>query len=81
MASLICDIATRSDFDGIVNCCSGRPISVLDLVRQHLRERGATIELNTGHYPYPDYEPHAFWGDRTRLDSILGKQSQRILLR
>lgn len=73
MASLICDIAVRSDFDGIVNCCSGRPISVLDLVRQHLRERGATIELNTGRYPYPDYEPHAFWGDRERLDSVIAK--------
>jgi len=27
--------------------------------------------LNRGCYPYPDYEPMAFWGDRRRLDSLL----------
>jgi dTDP-6-deoxy-L-talose 4-dehydrogenase (NAD+) len=29
--------------------------------------------LNLGHYPYPDYEPMAFWGDRRRFDSIVGR--------
>jgi nucleoside-diphosphate-sugar epimerase len=72
VAKIICAVAARRDFDGIVNCCSGRPISVVDLVRQRLRERGATLTLNTGKYPYPNYEPRNFWGDRTRLDSLLG---------
>ncbi len=31
-----------------------------------------TIGLNLGHYPYPDYEPMAFWGERHKLDGILG---------
>ena len=72
-AGLICAIAEHREFDGIINCCSGRPISVLELVRQRVRERGATINLNTGRYPYPDYEPHAFWGDRSRLDKLLNE--------
>lgn len=75
MSGLICDVAERDDFDGVVNCCSGRPTSVLDLVRNRLHERGATIELNTGRYPYPVYEPRAFWGDRKRLDSLLEKRT------
>jgi hypothetical protein len=27
--------------------------------------------LNTGYYPYPDYEPMHFWGDDSRLKTIL----------
>lgn len=55
---------------GIVNICSGKPVSVRKLVEQHIEKRQATIRLNLGHYPYPDYEPFAFWGDNTLLKSI-----------
>lgn len=47
---------------GTINVCSGTPISVRRLVEDHIKARGAEIELNLGHYPYPDYEPMAFWG-------------------
>ena len=47
---------------GVVNCSSGRPVSVLELVERRRAERGSAIRLNRGRYPYPDYEPLAFWG-------------------
>lgn len=56
---------------GIVNICSGKPISVLKLVEGWIDENSWNISLNLGHYPYPDYEPLAFWGDRTKLDDFL----------
>lgn len=59
---------------GLINVCSGRPVSVRKLVEQWLLENNWEIELNLGYYPYPDYEPMAFWGNRDRLDSILEKQ-------
>lgn len=49
---------------GIANICSGHPISVRRLVEQWISERDWEIQLNLGHYPYPDYEPMAFWGKR-----------------
>lgn len=58
--------------DGTVNVCSGAPASVRRLVERHIAIRGAEIQLNLGHYPYPEYEPMAFWGDAHRLNSILG---------
>lgn len=72
VADIVCAVLDRGDFDGIVNCCSGEPMTVLDLVKKHLRERQARIELNLGVYPYPDYEPRRFWGDRTALNELLG---------
>ncbi|WP_312015855.1 NAD(P)-dependent oxidoreductase [Bradyrhizobium liaoningense] len=56
--------------DGVINCCSGVPVSVVDLVSQHLRLRSSEIELRRGHFPYPDYEPMAFWGVPSKLDSL-----------
>jgi dTDP-6-deoxy-L-talose 4-dehydrogenase (NAD+) len=50
------------DVAGVINCCSGEPVSVRELVERRIAERGASIRLNRGHYPYPDYEPLAFWG-------------------
>jgi len=56
---------------GVVNLCSGQPISVRKLAEGWIAENNWSIELNLGHYPYPDYEPLAFWGDRRKLDALL----------
>lgn len=72
VARLIVELAVRRCDAGIVNLCSGMPISVRRLVEGWLAEHGWDIRLNLGRYPYPEYEPLAFWGDRSRLDSILG---------
>jgi len=57
---------------GIVNVCAGTPISVRKLVEGWIAENNWSITPNLGHYPYPDYEPMAFWGDREKLDRLLG---------
>lgn len=50
--------------EGTYNICSGKPISVRRLVEERIKERSRPIKLNLGYYPYPDYEPMAFWGVR-----------------
>jgi nucleoside-diphosphate-sugar epimerase len=49
---------------GILNICSGKPQSVRSLVESWIRENNWQISPSFGHYPYPDYEPMAFWGDK-----------------
>jgi dTDP-6-deoxy-L-talose 4-dehydrogenase (NAD+) len=56
--------------NGVVNVCSGVPVSVRKLVEGWLEQNGWAIKLNLGHYPYPDYEPMAFWGDRRRFAAL-----------
>jgi dTDP-6-deoxy-L-talose 4-dehydrogenase (NAD+) len=60
----------RADI-GVLNLCSGKPISVRKLVEDWIDENNWNINLNLGHYPYTDYEPLAFWGDRRKLDNFL----------
>ena len=55
----------------VVNVCSGRPVTVVDMAQTWLREWGADITLNRGARPYPDYEPFAFWGNPGRLHDML----------
>lgn len=52
---------------GIVNCCSGKPITVKKLVEDYLMKHNKTIQLNLGYYPYLDYEPMRFWGSMKKL--------------
>jgi dTDP-6-deoxy-L-talose 4-dehydrogenase (NAD+) len=58
---------------GIVNVCSGEPIAVRTLVEQWIAEHGWPIEPELGAYPYPDYEPMAFWGDARKLRGIAAR--------
>jgi dTDP-6-deoxy-L-talose 4-dehydrogenase (NAD+) len=69
VAEIFGKVVESPHVQGVINCCSGRPISVRELVERRCAERGASIRLNRGHYPYPDYEPLAFWGVPTSLDS------------
>lgn len=64
-------LALRPYAGGIVNVCSGRPVAVRDLVLGWLARWNASINLKIGVHPYPDYEPHSFWGSRTKLDGLL----------
>lgn len=63
----IANLAEQVDSDGIYNCCSDVPISVRALVEKRIHKKNAKIELNLGFYPYPDYEPMAFWGDAAKF--------------
>jgi dTDP-6-deoxy-L-talose 4-dehydrogenase (NAD+) len=65
-------LAAASGDAGVVNICSGKPVSVRGFVEARLKERGGNIVLNCGDYPYPDFEPMAFWGDRRKLDRLIG---------
>lgn len=70
VAKHLVSVALAKKDIGAVNVCSGTPISVRKLVEGWIKENGWSIALNFGHYPYPDYEPMAFWGDRRKLDNL-----------
>jgi nucleoside-diphosphate-sugar epimerase len=76
VAKSIVSLAMSAFDHGIVNICSGKPVSVRKMVETWIGENGWDIELNLGHYPYPTYEPMAFWGDRHKLDGCLQSPSR-----
>ena len=71
VAEYLVKIAMQNKVRGIINCCKGTPISIRKLVENYLKKKQKSIHLNLGYYPYPDYEPMAFWGDNAKLRMIL----------
>ncbi|MBC7889814.1 MAG: NAD(P)-dependent oxidoreductase [Ferruginibacter sp.] len=70
VAEYIIAIAAQNKVSGVINCCSGKPISVKELVQNYLLQKMQHIQLNLGYYPYTDYEPMRFWGNNQKLKSI-----------
>ena len=67
----ITKIALQNKIDNqIINCCSGKSISVKKLVENYLNEKNYEMKLNLGYYPYPAYEPMSFWGDNSKLKEL-----------
>lgn len=71
VAQRLATVSCLPEATGILNICSGRPVSVRSLVERWIAAGNWRIEPRLGHYPYPDYEPMAFWGDATRLEAFL----------
>jgi dTDP-6-deoxy-L-talose 4-dehydrogenase (NAD+) len=71
VAEYISKIAEQKRITGIINCCSGNPISIKLLVKEYTDLDGSDIQFNYGFYPYNDYEPMHFWGKTDKLKNII----------
>jgi nucleoside-diphosphate-sugar epimerase len=67
IARKLVDLVEHPEWSGVTHVCSARPVTVRALVERHVAARGAQLALNFGVYPYPDYEPMAFWGVSERF--------------
>ena len=57
--------------NGVINCCSGVPISIYDFISRRRDELGSNILLNRGYYNYTEIAPISFWGHSSKL-SLFG---------
>ena len=73
LAEYIVAIAMQESVTGIINCCSGIPVTVKQFVQNYLENKNRSVQLNFGYYPYAEYEPMSFWGDDEKLKSILNR--------
>ena len=55
---------------GVINCCSGEPKSVLEFTEEIISLSNASINIERGHYPIPEYEPLAFWGVKEKMNLL-----------
>ena len=57
--------------DGIYNVCSGKPVSVRQLVEGWIVDWDYQVHLNLGKHPIPSYESLAFWGNNAKTKAAL----------
>ncbi len=57
---------------GVINCCSGKPVSLAEQVEGFIREKGFDIRLEYGAFPDRAYDSPAIWGDDEKIKKIMG---------
>ena len=77
LAKQIATTATQTEVDGIINCCSGEPVSLGEKVESFIKEHGFDIKLNYGAFPDRAYDSPAVWGDKTKIEKIMKDSSLR----
>ena len=78
VAETIINIAIQKNIIGVINCGSGFPVSVKQMVSTYLNHLNKNIKLNLGYYPYNDYEPLAFWADTIKLKQIMNMENATL---
>ncbi|MDU1854629.1 MAG: NAD(P)-dependent oxidoreductase, partial [Clostridium baratii] len=65
----------QNEVTGIINCCSGEPISLAEKVEEFIRQNNFKIKLEYGAYPDRPYDSPGVWGDNKKIKYILQKYS------
>jgi dTDP-6-deoxy-L-talose 4-dehydrogenase (NAD+) len=75
LARQIAAVTLQDEISGIVNCCSGEPMSLGERAEQFIRERGLDIELDYGRFPDRPYDSPGIWGDATLVRTVLEREA------
>ena len=73
LAEMISKASLQTEIKGIINCCSGNPISLKEKVENFLRENNLKIKLEYGAFPDREYDSPAIWGNNAAILKILNK--------
>lgn len=66
-------VSTQTDIQGIINCCSGKPISLAERVEKFIKENNYKIQLEYGAFPDRPYDSPIVYGDNSKIKNILSK--------
>ncbi len=67
----IATVVLRPDVEGIVNCCTGEPVSLADKVEEFIAENELPIRLEYGAFPDRPYDSPGTWGDASQIRALL----------
>ena len=73
LAKQIAVASTQSEVTGIINCCSGKPVSLADKVNEFIEKNHFSIRPDYGKFPERPYDSPAIWGDNTKINLIMEK--------
>lgn len=71
LSHLIAAAIMQKEVNGIINCCTGKPISLAERVEQFIAENKLDIELEYGAYPDRPYDSPCVYGDTNKINKIL----------
>ncbi len=76
LAKQIAACASQREIDGIINCCTGKPVSLAEQVEAFIRDNGLDIRLEYGAFPDRKYDSPGVWGDAEKIRRIMEKANR-----
>ena len=77
LARQIVAASLQDEVDGVIECCTGEPLSLGDRMEAFIAERGFDIQLKRGAFPDRPYDSPGVWGDPSRIHAILDAEGSR----
>lgn len=71
LAMQIAAAGVQTEVKGIINCCSGKPMSLADRVEKFIKDNNFKIRLEYGAFPDRPYDSPGVWGDSTKIEQIM----------
>lgn len=71
LARQIVAASVQDRYNGIINCCSGEPVSLGEMAERFIREHKLSIRLEYGAFPDRPYDSPGVWGDASVIRQIL----------
>lgn len=71
LAEQIATVALQNEVAGIINCCTGEPVSLADKVESFIKEHGFNIKLEYGAFPDRPYDSPGVWGDASKINAVM----------
>nr|BCB22827.1 NAD(P)-dependent oxidoreductase [Erysipelothrix tonsillarum] len=71
LSNQIVEVVKQKEVNGLINCCSGNPVTLKSKVEEFIKVYELDIELEYGAYPDRAYDSPVVYGDRTKIDKIL----------
>lgn len=77
LATQIAAVVGQKEVTGIINCCSGQPVSLADRVEAFIKENNLDIQLDYGAFPDRPYDSPCTYGDDSKIKCILSHLNER----
>ena len=77
LAEMISKAALQTEVTGIINCCSGKPVSLKEKVELFLKENNLKIKLEYGVFPDRSYDSPAIWGNNSIISKIMNNKVKK----
>lgn len=71
LAKQIAAVACQTKVDGVINCCTGNPISLAERVEGFIKDHHLDITLEYGAFPDRAYDSPGVWGNPDKINQIL----------
>lgn len=71
LANQLAAAVSQDSINGIINCCSGQPMTLAERVEQYIRDNDLDISLEYGAYPDRPYDSPGVWGNADKIRRIM----------